>query len=478
MLWAGLHLPRLALEVFTRAACSAGPFAVCDGSGLARQVIDANAEAQRLGVSAGMRASAALALSGTLCLRAREARAEAAALAALAAWAGQFTPLVHLAAPQALLLEVGASLRLFRGLPALLADIARGIAGLGYTARLGVAPTPLAATWLARAAVETPVTDGSRLPGALAPLPLAVLDLAAGAREGLEGMGVRSLGELLRLPRAGLSKRFGTELVAMLDRALGRLPDPRTPYVPPATHESRLLLPAAVGSLEAILFALNRLLLELGGVLTARVAGVQELALGLVRASGAATEIRLGLLAPTRDPHRLAVLFRERLARVALKAPVEALVLRAPCLVPLASIDFDLFGSRSGTGEQGRELIERLRARLGRRAVRGLKAVAEHRPEYALACAEPGETGALVVSGARPLWLLEHPVAIEVHEGRPWLDGALELESSAERIESGWWDGRGVARDYYTARRRGGECYWVFRDLAGGGRWWLHGIFG
>lgn len=478
MIWVSLYLPELAHEVFTRAVRSTGPLAVCDGSGIARQVICANAEAARLGVRAGMRASTAVALSNTVCIRTRDPRAEAAALDSLAVWAGQFTPLVHHSAPRALLLEVGASLRLFRGFPALLADIAHGINALGYTARLGVAPTPLAAIWLARASAETPVTDESCLHGALAPLPLAVLDLAAGAREGLEGMGVRNLGELLQLPRAGLSKRFGTELVAMLDRAIGRLPDPRAPYVPPATHESQLLLPAAVETLEAILFALNRMLLELGGALTARVAGVQDLKLGLVRASGAATEVCLGLLAPTRDPRHLAALFRERLARVELKAPVEALVLRAPRLVPLGSADLDLFGPHARTAEQGRELIERLRARLGDRAVLGLKAVAEHRPERAQIPAEPGEASVFVASGARPLWLLEEPVALETHDGQPWLGGALELEGGAERIESGWWDGHDAARDYYTANSRSGECYWVFRDLAGSGRWWLHGIFG
>jgi len=33
----------------------------------------------------------------------------------------------------------------------------------------------------------------------------------------------------------------------------------------------------------------------------------------------------------------------------------------------------------------------------------------------------------------------------------------LVLEQGPERIESGWWDGRGVARDYYIARQCGGR---------------------
>jgi hypothetical protein len=34
---------------------------------------------------------------------------------------------------------------------------------------------------------------------------------------------------------------------------------------------------------------------------------------------------------------------------------------------------------------------------------------------------------------------------------RPWLDGPLALGAGCERIDTGWWDGQPVARDYYVA---------------------------
>jgi len=46
-----------------------------------------------------------------------------------------------------------------------------------------------------------------------------------------------------------------------------------------------------------------------------------------------------------------------------------------------------------------------------------------------------------------------------------------------ERIESGWWDGNDVGRDYFVAAGPGGERLWVFRDRADH-RWYLHGRFG
>ena len=57
----------------------------------------------------------------------------------------------------------------------------------------------------------------------------------------------------------------------------------------------------------------------------------------------------------------------------------------------------------------------------------------------------------------------------------------LILEQGPERIESGWWDGRGVARDYYIARRTlrarsHGAKLWVFQERQSK-RWYLHGVF-
>jgi protein ImuB len=84
----------------------------------------------------------------------------------------------------------------------------------------------------------------------------------------------------------------------------------------------------------------------------------------------------------------------------------------------------------------------------------------------------------------RPLGLLAVPQALEathdaagrtqrlLHQGR-----ALQLVTGPERIESGWWDGADIARDYYIARDGAGALWWVFRECAARRRWFLHGCF-
>ena len=58
-----------------------------------------------------------------------------------------------------------------------------------------------------------------------------------------------------------------------------------------------------------------------------------------------------------------------------------------------------------------------------------------------------------------------------------FIDGAFTAPGP-ERIETGWWDGHDVRRDYYVALSRAGVRLWIFRERPPGQRWFLHGVFG
>jgi protein ImuB len=45
-----------------------------------------------------------------------------------------------------------------------------------------------------------------------------------------------------------------------------------------------------------------------------------------------------------------------------------------------------------------------------------------------------------------------------------------------ERIETAWWRGPSVRRDYYVVETESGERFWVFRRLKDGD-WFFHGMF-
>jgi len=113
----------------------------------------ANAAAADAGIRAGQAVAAAKALAGALRVIDRDPAVERDALERLAAWGSQYTPMVSIEA-QGIVLEVESSLRLFEGHAKLTAAIARGIRELGFSATLGVAPTPLAARLFARAEAQ------------------------------------------------------------------------------------------------------------------------------------------------------------------------------------------------------------------------------------------------------------------------------------------------------------------------------------
>ena len=79
----------------------------------------------------------------------------------------------------------------------------------------------------------------------------------------------------------------------------------------------------------------------------------------------------------------------------------------------------------------------------------------------------------------RPLWMLAEPQHLRERDGMPLHEGhPLEIVSGPERIETGWWDGRDVRRDYFVAGGRAGVRLWLYRERSRGGGWWLHGVFG
>lgn len=479
-LWLSLYLPALALEAIYRGAPRTAPTAVTHGRGAAECIIACNEAAAACGVHPGMGLSAAYALNPQLQVRPREEAAESASLGGLAAWSGQFTSCTSLVPGQGLLLEVGGSLALFGGLRRLLDELREGMAGLGYGVRIAVAPTPLAAWLLARAGWEERVLTAAELPARLAPVPLACMDLPAGAEQALQGMGVFSFGDCCRLPREGLARRIDAALPRLLDRALGKAPDAREPWRAPDVFMQRLILPAPVSEVEALLFAIRRLLLELRGWLRARAAGARRLELELAHHGRLAVCVVLELVAPNRDLDHLLGLFRERLEhldRGLLADAAEEILLRVQDVASLAPRNLDLFDRPPERGSGWEILVERLRARLGETAVQGLHCVPAHRPEEAWLYCPPGQPAPRVRYPLRPLWLLEQPRALRVSGEEPWFDGPLRLLCGAERIETGWWDGRDVTRDYFIAENGHGERFWIFRERGHRQRWFVHGVF-
>jgi protein ImuB len=408
-----------------------------------------------------------------------EAESPAAVLQSLCLHAQQFTSFVSIELPNALLLEIKGSLKLFGSLKHLHTDIDACWRRLELPAHSATAPSTLAALWLARAATSLHIEDLGTLPGHLAKLPIACTAWDIARLQTLRAMGVTRMGDLLRLPRAGLARRLGTAAVLDLDIALARQFAPRRAFVPRERFRERCDFESEIETVAYLEKALEPLIARCAQFLRERQAGVQALRLKLRHRAGPATRVQLGLASVTSERRRLLDVVTQKLSRLELSAPVRGMELLSGSLQPLSAGSLDVFAGSAGAGGRDSvpQLIERLRARLGEDAVYGVVSIPEHRPEAAWRRIHELRLASVLRGGAdqvmagqgmpRPVWLLDAPLPLE---------SGVVLEQGPERIESGWWDGKGVARDYYTARYSHGAKLWVFQERQSK-RWYVHGMF-
>ncbi|RFP14735.1 MULTISPECIES: DNA polymerase Y family protein [unclassified Duganella] len=490
-LWIGLHLPRLPLEVFCPRWSDDGCTVVLEQE----RVVAMSALARQAGIDVGMRRGGALMLAPQSQFQQRAPQREVDAQQAVALALLQFTPQLAQAEEATLLLDVGASLRLFGGIRALCRQVAASMETLGFTATLSCAPTARGAWLLARSNAGRALTMDA-LVRRMDRLPSSLLPPARPYLSWLEGIGCLTLGEMRRLPRPGLQRRCGRALLDMLDDAYGERAEMHRWLEAPASFRAKLELFDRVENAEALLFGARRLLQQLTGWLSARQFAVERIRLLLEhergKVAGPPTVIDIVLAEPTwRDEH-LVRLLKERLAKQALDAPVIGLCLEAPQVQAMAPPSDTLFPEPGGSKEDWQRLLELLTARLGPDNVLQAAPRADYRPEQANAWVSvqekirPADARAQLPPDMpglpRPAWLLAKPIPLLMRDHRPFYGSPLKIMSTGERIEAGWW-GAMQTRDYFMAEGEDFAHYWLYRERTGhegeqSARWYLHGLFG
>ena len=426
----------------------------------------------------------------------------------------QFTPRVAVV-DEALLLEAGASERLFGGRRTLLRSLLKGQEELGYEAWAS-GPTSLVALSLMRLKRR-----GDPRPAELPDgLPLDSFTAAAPHLHTLERIGCTTFGQLRRLPRAGLSRRFGAGLLQALDAACGQRPERHAWLTLPAAFDQKLELQALATSAPDLLFTAQHLLTRLQAWLQGRNLGVLALelewTLDLRKLDGKLLppneRLELRTAQPTQDMKHLRRLASEQLARSSLSAPANQLRLRTLQTVPWGGITTSLLPEGHKPGERLHQLVERLSVRLGEQNVVVSQPVQDHRPECMQrwlpadgagwgeagtlapsriagvpASPQPTNRRATTKAASDPLfppWLLREPLRLQVQGDKPCYQGPLQLLTRARRIEAAWWDPQArepVLRDYFIARSEQAGLLWIFRERLAADQdhahWFLHGLY-
>jgi protein ImuB len=410
-------------------------------------------------------------------------------LARLVKQAQSFTSRVVIEFPDTVLLELAGSQRLFGGMSALQAALRKTFP---RPLQLAMAPVPLAAVLLARAGRNCCITSMGRLAGRLAPLPLKHLHWLEDELQRLSSMGVATLGELLRLPRAGLARRIGADRLWQLDRLTGQRADIRAPIPAPEQFRERIDPDHETVDRARLLRMMEPVLDQLEEYLRERQRGIMALRLTLHYRQATSQHCILRCVVPEYRAARFAALLVAKLEALALPEPVRRMELTAGRLRGFVATRQELWmpGEHGGSGmaAEAPEFLQTLMARFGEHAVHGLAQVDEHRPERQYRNIWPVQSAISSHAGrqgaVRPLGMMAEPRLLErvsdtaghtrqlLHEGQE-----LQLVSGPERIESGWWDGGDVARDYYIARAADGAQWWIFRECAAPRHWFVHGCF-
>ncbi|MEO1524479.1 MAG: hypothetical protein AAFX06_03545 [Planctomycetota bacterium] len=447
-------------------------------------------------------------------------------------WAGQ---ILH--QPDTLLCDLTGVTHLFGDETGVLSAVHGLLEELGLVGKLAIANNA-AAAWAH--AHENPRNDvrSDRCAEDLVPLSILGLRLSTETELTLRRLGVESIGSLLRLPRDGLAKRLGKGVVDRIAEVLGEVEVPLSVFRDHPPCEATAVLEYPTDDFEILADRLDRLAQEIVASLATSQRGALRLACRLDLTGHSRLEKVIGLFAPTLEAKHISCLLQSAFESCKLPSTVTRLTLttlQSGTLNTSQKCFFEGDDASSLDEAGGRplaRLVDELSGRLGRDAVMGVRlnnnplpeksyrtySLTDHRTRQALkrlptrkwrdnarsgeettattnaaatnvgATNEPGQFRVPTRQDARrrPISLLRRPVPLVATDDAPAgalpsfrYEGRLHAAvhcTGPERIETAWWDGPLVRRDYFRIQTDTGHQWWIFCDLRTGA-WFLHGRF-
>lgn len=427
--------------------------------------------------------------------------------------------------PDSTLLDISATLKWFGGEELLIGQLVAGLDRSEGRYRVAVADTPSAAWAMLqfgpRALGETErspwgterVEVWRAPPGEPRPtldsLPVEALRLDPRALAWLHELGLRQVGQLALFSRAQLVERFGPDLLRRWDQLWGELPETLVPWHEPTEYSTALDFECSTTHYETLLSVLEQQLKRLVAPLVERHEGIQRLECVLRGESGSLVPLQVAVLRPTVQVAYLLELLKLRLESQPLVEPIAGVRLAATAVTPIERRQRTFLATEQHEDDTWlwASLVERLSGRLGEQAVLRARVRSEHQPEYAWTETpwmdaslsrspsppkrRPGTVTRSTPSSSsllttRPVHLERRPIAVRMISVMPqrtpqqfvWRDEPYTVARhwGPERIETGWWRGRDVRRDYFRVETTTGQWFWVFRRLHDGA-WFLQGWF-
>lgn len=455
-----------------------------------------------MGISTGMRTPDAEALAGAKQLAVLPYRPhnDQRALQKLASECQRFSPLVALEnaeEPSALMLEVNGLAPLWaetqgQGELRLLQTVDQWSKGQRLVMLAAIAPTPGLAwaaahfpEWLSCENQDRRMIPAGSCREIARQLPVDSLRVDEPTVETLHSLGIESIGQLLSLPKTSLRSRFGPELLWRLKQLLGDAPEPLSFYESDQPLVAQWPFETAVRNGDVLESVLGRLLEQLTQILAHRQCGALRVRilyfLDASRHEPSSKRIELRLFRPTTCPKELAELAALQIAELHFSHAVKTIRVQIVETTPLEVRQRKLFDDESQQNSHELALlVNRLSSRVGSNRVLRIEKQSSHDPRrsFRYLPATEFEAKAYRLTTQQTERLRRFPLAFYGDQSQSIQVKTLSDNTPAailrqgwqkvvhawgpERVETGWWRGRGFRRD----------TYWI--ELSDGRRLWLN----
>lgn len=463
-LWLYLHFPRLQLDSLPDHSQDV-PVIILNAKN--NQILQLNNAAIQKGIHIGMGLGTASALTSELQVEPYCIDVENNKVNEIADSLYLLTSDINIDLPNGLLLRVHNMLNLYGGLMPYWQAIKQQLQHKQLTFYYATGTTPLAAKLLSQSAYNQVQDAPNTLKQAVLQQPIQRTELAPKTIEKLQRVGINHIGDLASLSLSELAKRFDIDLVTYLGRLLGELQHSVRFYHPEKQFNRRIELLYEIESTDRLQVPLQQLLEGMEQFLKIREQVATALLLTLYQREKTALEIELSAADGEYRAESWQTLWQLKLEAVVLNAPLYAIALQTIDTQVKQPVESDLFSNRKKRLSD-RQLLAQLQAKLGDESVQELEVGNDYRPEKAaLYTVKNKNTIAEVeLQANRPLFIFPKPTQLKQQ---------VTIISGPERIEFGWWEKNQSARDYFIARSKQGQWYWVFRTEKQ--HWFVHGIF-
>ena len=377
-----------------------------------QQIWQLNELAYQAGVRCEQSVSHALMLLPSLQLFERDLYKESQTLERLSNWAYRFTPHVHVYDDHTLLLEIGRSLSLFKGLKHIQHLISHDLRNANVDCDFGLATTPKSSHLLSFLEIEEWPKHNieQNIKQRLADADLRYLAIESKLIEKLQHCGFKCLADIQGIPRPELGERFGQKFITYLDLLYGNVADPQLFKVPDEVFRSRIDFAEPISNRTWIEQQLERLLSDLVEFLRSRNLVCRMFSwcfyneknhlLHTVNVSLATLQTDLAMFKELTDL---------QFENTVMQWEFASIELSSHSLQQKNAVDADLFNPKAEQ-EGVNQLLDKLINRLGEQALFKVFAVPEYLPELAcqkISIRQSPAQNAMDMEGAlldEPLW--------------------------------------------------------------------------